>query len=53
MLCGEIKMCEIQELEKLRKELEQMIQSKGIGDEYVLELSQKLDLYIVQYYDNY
>jgi len=45
-------MCEIQDLEKLRKELEQMIQSKGVEDANVLELSQELDLYIVKYYDN-
>jgi len=39
-------------LEELRIELERLIDIKGIEDKDVLELSQKLDLYILQYYCN-
>jgi Spo0E like sporulation regulatory protein len=40
----------LKELEKLRKELEELINSKGIGDDEVLEVSQKLDYFIVKCY---
>ncbi|MEG0774285.1 Spo0E family sporulation regulatory protein-aspartic acid phosphatase [Clostridium sp.] len=40
----------LRELEKLREELEELIKIKGIEDSEVLNLSQKLDIYIVQFY---
>ncbi|MEG0774815.1 aspartyl-phosphate phosphatase Spo0E family protein [Clostridium sp.] len=44
-------MCKVNELEKLRKKLEEMIQIRGIEDDDVLRVSQELDLYILECYD--
>jgi len=37
-------------LEELKEELEKMIETKGIDNDEVLSLSQKLDLAILEYY---
>jgi len=51
MLCEGTKLSNLMELEKLRKELEELIVVKGIGDEEVVRVSQKLDVFIVKCYE--
>lgn len=52
MLCGGKKLSNLTEIEKLRKELEELISTKGIGDEEVVKVSQELDVFIVKCYDS-
>ncbi|MGN7471075.1 Spo0E family sporulation regulatory protein-aspartic acid phosphatase [Brevibacillus sp. SAFN-007a] len=40
-------------IEQLRQQLSQMVKEKGFSDAAVIALSQKLDIYIVQYQQRY
>lgn len=41
----------VEEIDKMREQLETLLKTHDINDEIVLEVSQKLDKLILQYYD--